>query len=68
MAILISHKNKIVLTGDKTIPIVRVDKSITQVDEAFIKWFCRLPRHQQDLLAIQRIQEECMQHEKPETR
>jgi hypothetical protein len=54
-----------VLTNEKSIPIVRVDKSNSHINEAIMKWFCRLPREQADLLAIQRINEECSHDDGP---
>jgi hypothetical protein len=54
-----THKSKIILTTDKSLPMIRVDKSTAYVTESLMKWLCRLPRSQQDLIAFQRITEEC---------
>ncbi|KAI6226481.1 Ankyrin repeat and fibronectin type-III domain-containing protein 1 isoform X4 [Aphelenchoides fujianensis] len=57
------HENEVLTTMDNVLPLIRVDKLTTTVGDALMKWICRLPRAYRDLVAFQRMNEECTLNE-----
>ncbi|KAI6202168.1 hypothetical protein M3Y96_00919800 [Aphelenchoides besseyi] len=59
IAFMAINHNEVLTTADEMLPLVRVDKFTTAVNDLLTKWLFRLPRSYCDLIIFQRMSEEC---------